>query len=82
MLLTNGVTWKEVEMAGMRNSGERRKAAVSPVAGGLVKRNPETGRFTEVQGSAGVEKSRPKSESAARVASEIRSEALKRLADR
>ena len=59
-----------------------RTQVVSPVKGGWVKRDAASGRFLEVHGSSGTEKARPKSESAVKGASEKRSEALKRLADR
>ena len=52
------------------------------VKGGTVKRNAETGRFSEVRSGEGITKASPKSASALSQASTKRSSALKRLADR
>ena len=57
-------------------------AQMTPVKGGWVKREENTGRFVEVRSENGTVKASDASRSAAKEASSKRSAALKRLADR
>jgi len=61
---------------------KKAQSKVTPVKGGWVKRDAETGRFVSVQGSKGVAKESLKSLAAAKLTSSKRSAALKRLANR
>jgi hypothetical protein len=54
----------------------------TPVRGGSVTRDPESGRFIEVRTSKGVAKADPRSEASVAKASSKRGSALRRLADR
>ena len=57
-------------------------AQVMVVNGGWVARDAKTGRFVEVGTNSGIYKSTTSSSMSAKMASSLRSAALKRLADR
>jgi hypothetical protein len=59
-----------------------RSQTVSPVKGGWIKREVESGRFVEVQSENGTFRASRTSEVAVELASRKRREGLKRLSDR